>query len=451
MYIFLLLVFLFLVCVLGYVFWGKYILHPSVMVPMLFGFSTLIAFLNLSTWGDIHQISLFVIIGGVITFCVGCFIGDVLFISLRNFFNRNKKSKQTIFTDQYFTYNIPQIKTIWVILFMFVVTVLDYIDLSNLTGGGLRSLLEITTAARFAYYSGDVVLRHNFLVHHALSMCKMICYIYLFFVGYRLFVSKKKIKLIYLVPIILYYIQALFTTGRTDFIYIIYATLIIWYGLFKSTQAWVPFTDYKFIKYAGIGVGLFILLFLMITLSRYGDSRNTNYDKDITTSLSVYAGSSIYALDSYITTYGLSQIKSIYWGEETQYLYYDIQRLLGVSSKKIIDGLPPTFIGKSSQITTVYTALRRYIHDFGLIKMYVILFCLGFIYSIFFTYIRIEKDNFLMLLIYAFLSYPLVELAIEERFFTTLLCWRTLYCLFYLIIFYKILIVKRAETRGKII
>lgn len=204
----------------------------------------------------------------------------------------------------------------------------------------------------------------------------------------------------------------------------------MFYCLSMSDNNWRIKNDFKYGKVMIIGVISFALVFIVLANNRSGGGFN------VLRSVSVYSGSSVMALDKYISENGISSVAT-YFGEETQPLLYSITNALKLTSHSATAVMPPVYLG--DDMTNIYTALRRYIHDFGFIGMCFIMFFLGYLYSFLFKRIIKRNGRSLSLIVYAFISYPIIEMSIEERFFSNLLTARTVYCLFYLWFFYRII------------
>jgi hypothetical protein len=67
----------------------------------------------------------------------------------------------------------------------------------------------------------------------------------------------------------------------------------------------------------------------------------------------------------------------------------------------------------------VYTAIRRYLEDYGYFGLYGIMFSIGFLYGIFFIATRIKTG--LILVVYGTIIDAIIEIAIEDKFFMTII------------------------------
>ncbi|SDL41561.1 oligosaccharide repeat unit polymerase [Kandleria vitulina] len=432
--IFLLLVLMLSALMFTYRVLTPYILHPAIICLAVFIFSSFFAAANYTKWGDISFLSLFVILSSVIMFVIGCVFGKKISIK---FLSNTSNYKEYSIDEKYIA--ISKYKTFFVIIIMLIVTFFTYLDVKNLAGTTSRGLLQIVSNARYNLYVNSQAIQHNAILQQGLYICRVFAYLYVFELLYNRYVRKRRNSLINFFPIILYFIQAFLSTGRTEFIYIIYAILSIGYFIKMSQCNWKSSIDFRYSKKIFIGLCAFIFMFLIIANSR---SKN---EIDLFSTLSQYAGSSIKALDLYILRNGLGS-KSIFWGEETQSLYFSVLNSFGVSRNTLKYVLEPIYI--NGMMTNIFTSLRRYIHDYGLLSTQLIMMFMGIFYSSFFRKLKCKKNFGLRIIIYSFLSYPLVELSIEERFLSNLLCPRTFFCLIYMVIFFRVLFKKYDYVGG---
>lgn len=411
----------------------RYILHPTVIVSSVFSLSLIVAASNNGRWGDISATTSIVLISGILFFCLGGYLASIPL--------RHKTNKIIMEKVELFTYDIKDYKTIIVICFLAVVTFCDYKDVLSYTNGSVKGLLELTTSVRLSSYRSGELVKHSFLLQQGLYISRMLAYLYCYMLCQSIFVLHCRIKPLFYIPVVLYLVQALLSTGRTEFIYILYGILCIAYYLNMSQKKWAIKDEMKFFKYIFAGIVIFLFVFLSISNSRVG--KNVNPIK----TLSTYIGSPIYALNQYITTSGINP-SATYFGEETQTLYYSLMHAINGTELSYEAVLPPVYIGVECSMTNIYTAIRRYLHDFGIFGMYIIMLFLGMVYSKMFNALK-KSSSPIRILVYSFISYPLVEFSIEERFFSNFITARSVYCILYLFVLYAILF-ERSEKNKRI-
>ena len=366
--IFLLLVSLLLLTVYEYYFKVRYLLHPAMVVLLVFDFSVLVAAANYSKLGDIQADTVKVIIMGLLAFIFGANVTNM--VSIKRY---SKKSSLYEKGNQLVELFISENLTIILIAFELIITILCFMEIKSMAGSGVMGFFSVISSARSAIYSGALI-SHSMLVQQGIYFCRAVTYVYIFYMYYNLIMHGIKPKIKEFIIPLLYFVQALLSTGRTEIIYIIYAILIIQYSITITKKRGAYFTDRRFIK------KLVIVLILFVVL---GNIRNSG-KRDIFQIISVYVGSSIYALDKYIIGSGMNS-NATFWGQETQPLYYSIMRAFGKDTHSTVATLSPIIIDVNV-MTNVYTAFRRYIHDFGIAGLLIINVLLGCFFSLLFKH-----------------------------------------------------------------
>lgn len=404
---------------------SPYILSPDIVVLSVFSLSVFVTCLNVSEWGDISILTFLVILSSLILFCLGASIKSKKIVKI----NRNFP-QQTISTSI----------TITVILFMLFVTYLDYIDVVKFVGKSGLGIMALSVMARDNFYADKEMIQHSSFVLQGIYASRALAYIYMYVICYNKFLKKESYSILYYIPLSLYFIQIVLSTGRSEFIYFFYGFFVLGYILQKTRVGWGKRNDKMYLKYLLGGSFLFFSIFSYIaSLRNEGES-------DIIETIGHYVASSLPAFDQYLEKNGI-EANSTFWGEQTQVLYYSILNSLGVSSEKPVYTMEPITL-KNGDYTNIYTCLCRYIHDYGLLGCLFILFFLGFLYSKMFYSLKNSCAYDYKLIWYSFLSYPLTEFAIEERFFSNMLAARSFYICFYIWLFYKLLLNKFNATRN---
>ena len=96
--------------------------------------------------------------------------------------------------------------------------------------------------------------------------------------------------------------------------------------------------------------------------------------------------------------------------------------------------------------TNVYTALRRYIEDYGYIGMYLIMYFLGIIYTAFYRFVEYRSHSLFPIAIYAFIALPLVFSINDEIFLAHILRTSNLYQICLMYIFFKVMVRVQGES-----
>lgn len=218
------------------------------------------------------------------------------------------------------------------------------------------------------------------------------------------------------------------STGRTEFIYLIVYLLNIYSILYFQKFNWNKKINYKIMRLGVVSFILFLVIFSII-----GYLRNSNQQETIFNMISIYVGSSIPALDIFLKNFDKP---NGYFGSHTLAIFYKLLLKLGWKVPELYG--PCEFVWFNPETkTNVYTALKRYIEDYDILGLFVIMFILGYIYTFFFNKCYYEKNSDFNLICYSILCYPLYEISIEERVLTTILTTGTIYTIIFIYFFYK--------------
>lgn len=411
----------------------RQLLHPANIVVAVFILSTFFAAANNSRWGDITELTAIIIFFTIVIFSAGSSLGRKLVIGSSS---KYEEYEELPIKD------IEPFYTLLVIIFMLVITILDAIDIMSMVSGSISGVLSIISGARQAVYGGASI-HHNFFVQQGIYISRALAYVYIF-----LFIYKKnnhqKTRFTELIPILFYFLQAILSTGRTEFIYIIYGWLSIDYLTKSRFNQWAKDIDFKFSKKIIFAILVFMTIFLMLANIRSA----SGYRVKAFETISTYTGSSIIALDTYIQSKGIYSTAN-FFGEETMSLFHSVMSTLGISNYSSVATLYPVNIGlDSGTITNIFTAIRRYLHDYGVYGALLIFLAEGFFYGKLFSRLKRKNDPFLSIILYAFISYPIVELSIEERFFSNFITARSVFCIIYMCVLYKILIKSIVKSKN---
>ncbi|MBU1145347.1 MAG: oligosaccharide repeat unit polymerase [Firmicutes bacterium] len=383
----------------------KELLHPSIWFVSAFVFSTFIALINSKAWGDISIFTVLVILLGVVSFLIGSISGTIIVSKLKA-----KKDLRKL-SEYYVSSSIKKSIVIIVILFMFIITIQYFVFIYNqsvLAGnpGGLNAMLSyVRSISRDSELFSEV----NSFINYGLIISQAFGFIFAFICIKNSILSYKKFNFVYLVPIIIYLVQAILTTGRTKMInflvFMFFSTLVI----IKEKKLWSKKLNRIIIRYMILMVIIILVIFMGIDLTLRGSIYGTEWT--VFYQISKYTGSSIKAFDLFLRNI----VQFPFSGDETLYNIYSILNRFGFHFEIGSNALQSVHF--SNITTNVYTALRRYIHDYGFFGMVLIQFILGLLFSSVFEYIKKGYNNGTLLILYSMNMYIIVYMSIEERFF----------------------------------
>lgn len=432
--IFVLLVGLIIMLFVAFTLTGKDILSPWVISICMFIISVLVAALNYDHWNkDINSITVLVIIIALLSFGFGeIFAKSVLIIKKGLGNNNNNQVKLLNENKRIF------IKNRWIFFIScFIVIVLYFhfeFKLKIAMEAGYHSGLDsMFYYARHAQFNSEIDSNQSVLLSLGITFSRIFSYFFIFVFLYNSIFFKFSVSYIkYFIPIILNIGNMLVTTGRTEFINLITVFLVIFFIMLKQKNGWKGRVNFKIILYGIIGIALFLMIF---RLSGYLTGKSEKYT--LWDNLSAYIGSSIIALDIYL----LNPPVKDFFGKETFSSIYHILRKFGYDIPYY--RVPNEFLSwQNVTNVNIYTSLRRYIQDFSIFGMLFLQFLLGVFYGGYYQFIKVKNKVGPALIVYAMLFFPVVQFALEERFFMNVISVAGIYNLIAILIVWHFFIRK---------
>lgn len=391
---------------LGLIISRNEIISPSVIMCCMYIISISVAFANRNNWNS--DISLFTII--IISTAVLVFeIGEIYAKTINS---KLKKAKNCIVYKIHISQKILLIMLFILIVYDILSLKYVYHNLTNIYGANSDYILRYTRQA------GE---RPQYLVWLSRTInvfAYFLSFSYLYnFINKDLEYLKKRKKMLYLIFVVLYLFSIALSAGRTGFIHYFSAVLIYYFILKKIKKGWKSYNNIRIILVALLGIVVFFYIFTIL-----GNYLGKGIGRNPFEIISYYLGSSIVLFDKYLQNpiYG-----NDYFGQHTLYGIYNILRMLKFNIPNFDVALEARYI--PDYYTNLYTALRRYIQDFGFIGMYIIQFILGLIYG--YVFYKIKHNNLAnkCLFLYGMFFYPIVEHAIEERALINILTLSSVY------------------------
>lgn len=175
-------------------------------------------------------------------------------------------------------------------------------------------------------------------------------------------------------------------------------------------------------------------------VGRYGSG---NYSMSPDVYVSYYVGSGFIALDDYLQH--PIPPDGIFGKHTFVNLLRFLRDYLGVDIPRYIAHLEFRPVG-AGFTNNVYTFLRVYHHDFGVMGLFVLLALSMVFMSVFFEYVKKERGN-VGILTFSMMYYSVVMSFFTERFYSDLVSIYFLKTLFCLLLLYEVLIRKRIYFR----
>lgn len=405
---------------------------------MIIGFlvSSMFSLFNLKEWGAyVGMTTVFVILSGIFVFFIGDYLGQHL-KEVRTV-QRRTYNKIEITTDLV----IVNLKvTAFISVFMAVVDYYYFRFIYNLSlrAGNHLGIAGMFQYARYLIVDGTYDSSTPRLLGHSIIICECLGYIYLFIVIYNI-IGKKKILTANWIPCILYILNAAISTSRFNFMkYFIAGVVLALVILIKKN------VRFKRIRLKTIASAVLTFAVLMWGFRMLGYLTGKSAVRYVWSDISVYIGSSIPALDTYLTS---PKIPNEIFGKETLANVYTLLRKLKMTSVQPYS-IPLPFVKfASGNNTNIYTAFRRLIQDYDYIGMYIILLFEGVFYGAFTKKVLQHEEIGLSTILFAYMAYPAVFSCIEEKFIVNFTAINLVYHLIYFILLYK-LIIKTPHIMG---
>lgn len=343
------------------------IMAPSVIVSLVFIFSTFVALLNVKKWNIDYSFEAFAILS------LGLSLFGIQDVFIAKLFKNKKRTNNyiaSIHIEQWKLYLIVIIDAIIVISVFFEV----------------RRIASTNSWFTNIFYAYRTITSHsndlspdqymNNIVQQAMKIVIVSGFLCAFFFINNVFICKKKIRnnILYLVPPILLCVQTLFTGVRTNILRLCVFCLVSGYILLQYKKNWSIKTFWKFIWILFFTFIVILILFgiLQSVLGRVGGSTDT------LSVISNYAGASIMHFNQYIQD--PPPVNEVF-GQETLGGVWNFLYSLGLIDTSYSTFLEYRYI-TSNDYGNVYTIFRRFLQDFGVVGMAIMTLIISTIFSL---------------------------------------------------------------------
>lgn len=424
--IYILLVLLFLLIIIGFKIVNKDLLSPFIVATAMFFLSSFVTMIYRKEWCvEINYLTIIIIIMGLVSLGIGEIFARILPI---------KTKKKSI--EKVKDININKSVLYAIILFMAIAIIVYSIEtykLSNMYVGykERNSILEKARAVKNSGVSIGIIAGHLYIISGVLARALTFVLLYKNVTKYKV-----KNKILLLIPIIMYGFLTILTTGRTEMLNFI-ISIVITYVLISRLYTSRKINNVKFLKITIMSsLGFFILFSIL------GNIGNRIQGDNLIENASIYIGSSIAGLNTYL---GEPKFSNEYFGSHTFFGIFSFLRTLGLDIPNF--KAPLEYIYQGDLVTNVYTAFRRYYQDFGMLGLVVIQFLTGFIYTRVLLSIY-RRPKIIKILLLSYFYYPIIQMSIEERIFMEVLSAGSIYTICYFVVINKILFKNNKELIG---
>lgn len=414
-------------CLLKY----KNLLSPSVELSAMYCVSLFCFCLYANTWEtDLYIKTIFVITVGIVCFVLGEMCSNKIRI-IKNISNRLEIqiSLLEIGKIPFFILTVASIVTL-VLYFRYSY---DY----SVAAGNKYGYVYMLTYIYYGKYNLTGLPEEPVYITLGRVITQVFAMYSFYVLANNTIIKKFRAKyLVYIIPIVIYVIQASLSGGRTQYFRLLIQMMVIALSIYSlSGSNRLKKVNYKqIVKVILLGV-CFLIMYRLYGVLR--GSVSSEWDNILS-----YPGTTIEALNYYLVKSETSQ----YFGEET------LMTINGIINKFGFD-LPVSALALPSVTwtnggTNVYTALRRYIADYTVVGMCLIQFMQGFFYGSIYKRMR-QRRTTTSILVYAYLIYPVVESIFEERFLIGVCSAGTIYVL--VCIYFMNRIVHKVPVNSKMV
>ncbi len=375
-------------------------LEPAVLMSATMAFSAFCAMMTADRWSlDLNFRAWVYLTGGILAFCAA---------SAWCAWHHLKQARGAGIQGLQLK-NLPT--TFWIIPLMILLggmAVLSFRELNALATelGNTKGIFYIIKTVRPAIEAQEITLSRWMSYRQLLA--QMIATVAMYIFLYRgIFMRQWMQGIPWLFPVAGYLPFMIFTTGRMAMLNFVVYTVITGTVLYQRRAGYTSASSRRTI-FLLVGSGIaFIGLFLLMGMFT---GKTVSTDRTPMVILSHYAGLSIPAF-SQVISWPLSEDGFI--GSHTLLGIYRIVGRLGFDLPDVNIFLP--FVAFEGIDTNVYTAEWRYILDYGVTGMLLIMALLGGMYTLAYHHLKYNASGPFGLMLYGVVAPPLVMSSIDER------------------------------------
>lgn len=416
------------------------VLSPSFWTCIMFAISIFVNILNADRWGTSYSMkAYFIIVLGLFSIALGEITADLVHHSTTH--SDNGFTRESSIASSY------DISGVTILIFTFISLICLWVDIrimKHIAGtSNITDIVMSLKAVRGSLSSGEA--SKGVAGRIAFAVNKGISYTFIIIIMHNKILCRTKAHISMVIPIIAFCIELLLSTGRVGFIRIITYTFflfILFYIRVNGTRL------KQLLRIFGIGLLALVLFYSIFTI--VGRTMGKGIYNTATDVIQYYTGSSIYLFNQYIEAG--AQPTSKFLGEHTLYGIYNMLCYIIPSIQHVSDpSLEMSYI--PNWYSNLYTAFRRYYQDFGYTGMFFVPYIIGIVYGWLKNKAELSQYSEWKCVLYAYAIYPIIEIAIEERFLCNILSFSTffelvvIYIVFFIATRFEFVFGTRSYTR----
>lgn len=407
------------------------VLSPNVIVSGTFCLCCFFSSLYTVQWNlPMHLNTYCLIVFEIIIFALGVFL---IRLALGRKWNNNISKLN--FVESVKLYNVSNAWLLGALIVGVLFVYLNYRDtifIANQLTDSKQLGIMLKAVLEASYYQNDIAKfsrwhSYRYILLEAFSYVTLYAFIYDSTFGRWKFTYLKL-----LLPTLIYSAAIFLTGGRQPYIYLIIFIIVVALYLYQSKYNFAP---KKLVKLIIPGVFL-ILAFLLVFFGIGILNGKISGDFSPAKVLAHYIGININALDYFVNTIYPSSVDP---GSMTLANVYEKLRFVFPTMTRL-NTYNTNFVHFDGITTNVYTALMRYIRDYGYIGCTILMFLFGIISGFCYSSIKFYKKEGIAVIVYAALCFPIFLFCREERIFMNLISTTSVYLVICITIFYKLLL-----------
>lgn len=400
------------------------VLHPFTIVSFVLAFSAILSVLAPEKWHIyITPFAALIAVSAVLCFGMGALFSDWFMAGW-------KRTDAKLREDVDFSEKVILVSCVVLLLFFilnFWETYHAAILLGNQSGivGMIPTIRHAVEVSEYEFPRFYVY--RNYVAQAFVYYSILIFFQHLFSDMHTTFFQRAK----YILPIFFYIPLLILSGARLGLFCIIIFMIVAGSIIYQKHHGFDISSKKRSLICAFVGGIAFFALFLLFGFFTGKVSLDGRSPFEI---ISHYGGLSLPALSVYLES---TFLESPYIGTNTLFEVYRKLIFFGMDPTKLPEDmfhfLPFTMF--SGIDTNVYTAMRRYIQDYGFFCMYLIMIFLGMIYTALYNYVRIYTRNIIYIGVYAATVWPLFWLMNDEGVLTGIFQTQTIYMILLMMIF----------------
>ncbi|VTG68920.1 oligosaccharide repeat unit polymerase Wzy [Streptococcus pneumoniae] len=434
---------IFLLIIITFILFEGDFFQPAVILTIAYFISIASALVNRNVWGtELHFKTFYLILLGVATFII---VSLLTKLSYRPKVEGISHEELKEINPSKIIYVILMILNL-VMLFLYIREIQKVVLFS---GRSFSNITDLISNYRYlSYYSNEVENRVSGMINQLSKIIPATTLISLYIFINNYFITKQiKKNFIYLIPIAIFFVYAIISGGRLPLIRLVVGALLILYiySVYGSPKSQLT----KSFKMITRSLFAFLILIVLFFLLKFVLGRSSQ--EDFISYITRYMGGSIQLFDLFVID-PIRRNKEL--GAETFSGIYEMLAKLGFDNN-IIKGLEWRVSPNYYSLGNVYTAIRRYYSDFGVIGIVICQSFTAWLYTLGYEKVRhyslVTNVQRFRLILLAASFYPIFLNSIEDVFYISMVTigYGIQIVIFYLV-FWVLLKVQVDFNKGKL-